>query len=425
MTEPETMDTISKLEEIDPVFCEVTKALFGDAVDPRELWDVSKMGDSSEYHVPGKLKMTDRRKRQTTAALSATGAVAGTYGLAYGARDLADAKYKPKGRHAAIKTAGKVKASTKVLIPLEIAGLAGEVAATKILHGDTKHTKKVSKNITEALEEIVKARRAGQLNTQTAMSMAEQLTTDVEKAWMARPPRVRLASIKGKVERGLNPQKVRAEAAEHQMAMTKPGRRALVKTTALVAGGAGGTVGYKMGKKKGRQEVFTPPPVNMPPKKVEVNVKTGVSKVVDEVDYAFTGEISKFDTDKRLAFGWCSLSEVDGEPVLDLQGDYAPIEEIEKSAYAYVQDSRVGGDMHARDGLAPKQTSSLVESFIATPEKLQQMGLSEEVAKSVPVGWWVGFKVDDDEQWAMVKDGRRAGFSIHGRGSRVQKALES
>ena len=37
------MDVISKLHEVDPVFREVVDLLFGDAVDPREAYDVSKM----------------------------------------------------------------------------------------------------------------------------------------------------------------------------------------------------------------------------------------------------------------------------------------------------------------------------------------------------------------------------------------------
>lgn len=134
----------------------------------------------------------------------------------------------------------------------------------------------------------------------------------------------------------------------------------------------------------------------------------------------WTGEISKVDADKRQVFGWCSLSEINGEPVVDLQGDYVPIAEIEKSAYTYVLTSRKGGDMHERDGEMPLHTADMIESFVVTPEKLEKMGLPKD---SLPLGWWVGFKVNDDKQWADVKDLKRTGFSIHGKGSRVEKVL--
>ena len=136
----------------------------------------------------------------------------------------------------------------------------------------------------------------------------------------------------------------------------------------------------------------------------------------------WTGTISKVDADKRQVFGWASVSSMGGRPVLDLQGDIVPIEETEKAAYRYVLESRKGGDMHARVAKAydsPKHTSDLIESFVVTPEKLSKMGLPSD---ALPIGWWVGFHVNDDAQWAMVKSGERTGFSIHGTGTRTTVA---
>lgn len=144
------------------------------------------------------------------------------------------------------------------------------------------------------------------------------------------------------------------------------------------------------------------------------------SKLGKGLDTVWTGEISKVDTERRQVFGWCSLSQVDGQPVVDLQGDYVPLDEIEKAAYSYVLDSRKGGNMHEREGEAPRHVANLVESFVVTPEKLEQMGLAPD---ALPHGWWVGFKVDDDETWEQVKSGERAGFSIHGKGKRIEKML--
>lgn len=127
---------------------------------------------------------------------------------------------------------------------------------------------------------------------------------------------------------------------------------------------------------------------------------------------------SKVDEDKHEVFGWASVVELDGKPVVDRQGDWIAPDEIEKAAYKYVLDSRKGGHQHKRNGDAPFHASDMIESIVFTPEKIAKMGLPEDF----PVGWWVGYKVHDDETWAKVKKGEVTGFSIHGSGKRVQVA---
>ena len=143
-----------------------------------------------------------------------------------------------------------------------------------------------------------------------------------------------------------------------------------------------------------------------------------VAKNETGMDIHWQGEISKMDTDKRQVFGWASIIEIDGKPVVDLQGDVMTVEEIEKAAYNYVKESRKGGHEHERSEDGPRHVSDLVESFLVTPEKKEQMGLPD----SVPTGWWVGFQVHDDEVWDKVKDGKLKNFSIHGSG--VRKNVE-
>lgn len=127
------------------------------------------------------------------------------------------------------------------------------------------------------------------------------------------------------------------------------------------------------------------------------------------------GEFSKVNTEKRQVFGWASITEINGEPVVDLQGDYIDHEELEKSAYDYVIKSRKGGDMHQRYMEGPVHVSDMIESFIVTPEKKEKMGLPD----SLPTGWWVGYQINDEDAWDLVKTGKRTGFSIHGRGQRT------
>lgn len=127
------------------------------------------------------------------------------------------------------------------------------------------------------------------------------------------------------------------------------------------------------------------------------------------------GEISKVDEDKFQVFGWASIVSMNGVPVVDTQGDLIEEGEMEKSAYEYVIKSRKGGDQHKRtdDGQA-FHASDLIESFVVTEEKKQKLGLPDDM----PVGWWVGFKVNNDDTWRKVKNGEVTGFSIHGRGKR-------
>jgi hypothetical protein len=144
----------------------------------------------------------------------------------------------------------------------------------------------------------------------------------------------------------------------------------------------------------------------------DIHVKE--DKIKKSVEWS--GEISKVVDEKQQVFGWCSVSKIDGEDVIDRQGDFVPVDEMENSAYDYVLHSRKGGDMHARDGEHPIHKSDMIESFVVTPEKLAKMGLPED---ALPHGWWVGFKVNDRDLWEEVKTGKKTHFSVHGKGTRV------
>ena len=149
----------------------------------------------------------------------------------------------------------------------------------------------------------------------------------------------------------------------------------------------------------------------------------------DTVDVEFSGTFSKLDDDKRLAFGWASVAKVNGQPVVDKQGDYVDMSDIEDAAYHYVHACRVGGDMHRRSAGddpvnkgedKPHKVSDMVESMVFTDEKVSKLGLPEDF----PRGWWVGYKIHDEPTWQMVKKGERTGFSIHGKGIRKTTSLD-
>ncbi len=124
--------------------------------------------------------------------------------------------------------------------------------------------------------------------------------------------------------------------------------------------------------------------------------------------------ILKSDDDKRLVFGWASVSISDGGNLLeDLQGDSIDPEELEAAAYEYVLNFRDAGEEHIPE---LRKKARLVESCVFTKEKQAALGLP---AGALPVGWWIGFYVDDDEAWEKIKNGTYQMFSIEGTATRV------
>ena len=332
------------------------------------LWEVAELLFAGGGHeliskmdpTQSDLASKDKRKRAFTAGLSAVGATAGAAGLGYAAHNTGAAYRAARagtkgakavkgamaiksvpgmGRRAAAVHAIKHEKLGAALVPLEVAGLGGEVMATRILHGDTKK------------KTVSKADTLQMLNNSTEVPTKRSIT----RAIITNP-------------------KVQKKGIEY----TKKGAGQLKK---------------------------------LPDKIVTTNE---VEKRDDEIDVLWDAEISKADADKQQIFGWASVVEVNGEPVVDLQGDHISVDEMEKAGYEYVMKSRKGGDMHLRNDWSPIQKSEMIECFIVTPEKREAMGLPD----SVPSGWWVGFKVQDPQVWSKVKSGERTGFSIHGHGRR-------
>jgi len=465
-------------------FAAVLGAVLGDSVDPRAAWNVvSKMSDSSEMHVQRNLKIVGRGAKKTKdialtvgpitprgkalkrltdqmvvkgGAVSTSGKppnkkevrvgqtlnVVATVGALNAIRHQAPASIKAmrgwksgsyedkiKAGHASptpkkapsaarVKLTNAVKetkiAAQKVpglksvvnhpgrsaavvgggFLALHGGELAGDAIAARALHRQSKIAKKDAQ---EMLEPIIKARREGLITSDQAIAMAEEIakfspTGNGLATAVFRGGRKAARKLSGNPYLG-GPSKV-----QYEKKIAEGSRRGLRNLAVIGGVGAvGAGAGIAMNRKP----------------KADVVKSNGR-------DLEWSGEISKVDEDKRQVFGWASLTSVDGEPVVDRQGDYIPLDEIEKAAYHYVLSSRKGGDMHARDGEGPKHTADLIESFLVTPEKLKHMGLAED---ALPHGWWIGMKVQDDDQWEMVKKQERTGFSIHGKGSRIEKDL--
>ena len=116
--------------------------------------------------------------------------------------------------------------------------------------------------------------------------------------------------------------------------------------------------------------------------------------------------ILKYDEDKRLVFGWASVSLAkDGLLIVDADDEVIPPEELEAAAYDYVLTCRMAGEGHIGGSIG-----DIVESFMLTPDKAKAMGISEPGI----TGWWIGVKVHDPEIFKKVKEGDYQMFSIQG-----------
>lgn len=405
---------------------EVLDEAFAGCVDPREL--VSKMNDPSEVHVNSPLKVRSskaaqakRQKRQAQIGLAsnALGITAGVGALAAAGKDerlegagkVGRAIQKPYKLVSATKAGQKwAKTATKPKVAgglalgavgLQTANLAGDAVANRVLNREAK------KKVQKSLDFIVASRRMGAIDSAEAIEMSTEVLAAYEEFSKGLRRAYKLATVVPQAGKTVATGTGRAAAKlnrqmelERQVDEVIPkGRKLLAGLglgTAAGAGAAAGAVGHK--KLAQRPQV--------------------VSKA-DDVEW--TGTITKRDDEKRLVFGWASVSKVNDKEVVDRQGDYVPIETTEDAAYRYVLHSRKGGDMHkrvAKFGVEdqPLHTADLVESMVFTPEKLEAMGLARD---ALPEAWWVGFKVHDEQQWLDYKAGKRPSFSIHGSGKRV------
>ena len=132
----------------------------------------------------------------------------------------------------------------------------------------------------------------------------------------------------------------------------------------------------------------------------------------EQVGFTFDIDVTKRDDDEQLVFGWAMFAEDpdkpgSGELHVDKQDDFITPEDLENTAYEYVLTSRSGGVMHAVKG-----TSELVESVVFTPEKLEKMGLPQDAVSAG--AWWLGFRVNDEDAWDLVKRSKLLSFSIEG-----------
>lgn len=122
-----------------------------------------------------------------------------------------------------------------------------------------------------------------------------------------------------------------------------------------------------------------------------------------------SADITKTDDDRRTVYGWASVVTKGGEDVTDRQGDVIDEVDLLDAAEEFMLSSREAGDNHGRTTGVGRAVASLV--FTTDLQKALGIDLGK-------VGWLVGFRVDDDRVWQMVKSGEYSMFSIGGRARR-------
>lgn len=114
--------------------------------------------------------------------------------------------------------------------------------------------------------------------------------------------------------------------------------------------------------------------------------------------------VTKSTEELRIAYGWASVAEIDGRPVVDSDNEIVTEEDLDAYARKFVLGRHGGKIMHSGD-----QQADLVESMMFTKEKQAILGI--DLGRS---GWWVGLQYHRPETWDRIKSGELPMFSLMG-----------
>lgn len=134
---------------------------------------------------------------------------------------------------------------------------------------------------------------------------------------------------------------------------------------------------------------------------------------MNDMDHQITksADILKLDAERRIAWGWASVSTMKGELVTDLQDDTITPAEMEKMADRFMSSARMAKAMHDGD-----QIGEVLHSFPLTADLAKAFGMETDRE-----GWIIGMKIHDDAVWKGFRDGTYKGFSIGGKSKRKPK----
>lgn len=128
---------------------------------------------------------------------------------------------------------------------------------------------------------------------------------------------------------------------------------------------------------------------------------------------AVTVDVQKMDDTEGLVFGWAYVNRSpNGEVVEDSHGTTIEDAELERAAYEYVAGHGIGDVMHDYGS-----QMRLIESMVWNETKRSALGIPEG---TMPSGWWVGYRIEDEETKRAVAKGEYPMFSIGGKAQEVE-----
>ncbi len=132
----------------------------------------------------------------------------------------------------------------------------------------------------------------------------------------------------------------------------------------------------------------------------------------DDMDETFvkTADVIKVDGERRIAWGWASVSTLKGEMVVDRQGDIITPVEMEKMADRFMLSARTAKAMHEGAGVG-----EVIHSLPLTKELSAALGIETDRE-----GWVIGMKIHDDKTWQAFRENRLRAFSIGGKAKRQE-----
>ena len=134
-----------------------------------------------------------------------------------------------------------------------------------------------------------------------------------------------------------------------------------------------------------------------------------------ETQVIFKGELSSVDKQHKVAYGWAYVCKKGVSVVEDHSGDTWDIAEVEKTAHDFVLECRVGAERHVVKGGA-----ELVESLVFSKAVQDALGIDIKKDGESVEGWFVGFRITDEELLNKVEKGELSMFSIGGTGIREE-----
>jgi hypothetical protein len=128
--------------------------------------------------------------------------------------------------------------------------------------------------------------------------------------------------------------------------------------------------------------------------------------------------LEKVDPELRTVWGWVSVIEEGGVPVVDSQGDVIGEDVLLTAAHDFMKTHRVGGFMHLKKAGAAVRVGDVVESVVFTKDLQKALGI--DLGR---VGWLAATAVEHPAVWDLAKRGLLTGYSLGGTG--IRKELSS